>query len=271
MKTKEKTMKRTFVTLILIALFFLPSLACGSLTTDSVVGSGEIINQILDVSNFDRVTLEGFGNVFIEQGQAEGLSVQTDENIFPLLDIRLRDKELILGVKKGFDITPSRSIIFNLTVLDLNQVTLAGSGTFEVGPVESKDMTVSLLGSGDINIRRLTAEDLFFDLNGSGNITIEDINAKTVDTSLQGSGDIRLDGKTHRQKVSVAGSGNILAGDLETTAADISIPGSGNITIWISDELAVQVNGSGDIRYYGQPTIKQSGAGSGDLIPLGDK
>jgi len=264
-------MKRTFVSLFLIALFFLPSLACGSFTTDAVVGSGEVINQTIDVSNFDRVTLEGFGNVFIEQGQTESLSVQTDENILPLLDIRVRGKELVLGVKEGFDVTPSHGIVFNLTVRSLDQLTLSGSGAFEVGPVETTDMTVSLLGSGDINITALTAEDLSIDLNGSGNIVIKDIDVKTVDTSLLGSGDISLEGKTDTQKVSVAGSGTILAGDLETTAGDVSIPGSGNITVWISDELAIQVNGSGDIRYYGQPIIDQSGSGSGDLISLGDK
>lgn len=264
-------MKRIFVSLFLIALFFLPSLACGSFTTDSVVGSGEVTNQVIDVSNFDRVTLEGFGNVFIEQGKTESLSVQTDENIFRLLDIRVRGKELILGVRRGFHVTPSQGIIFKITVRDLSQLTLSGSGAFDVGPLESNNMTVSLPGSGDIKIKRLAGEELFIELNGSGNITIEDINVKTVDTSLQGSGDIRLEGKTNRQRVSVAGSGNILAGDLETTAVDISIPGSGNITTWVSDELSIQVNGSGAIRYYGQPTIDQSGSGSGDLISLGDK
>ena len=264
-------MKRTCVSILLIALFFLPSLACGSFTTNSVVGSGEVINQAIDVGGFDHVTLEGFGTVFIEQGQTESLSVQTDENILPLLDIRVRGKELILGVKEGFNVTPSHGIIFNLTAKDLNRLTLAGSGALEVGPVQANDMTVSLLGSGDINIKALTAQALSVDLNGSGNIAIEDINVKTLNTSLLGSGDIRLEGKTDTQKVKVAGSGNILAGDLETTSGDLSIPGSGNITVWISDELTVRVNGSGDIRYYGQPMIDQSGSGSGDLISLGDK
>lgn len=264
-------MKRACVSILLITLFFLPFLACISLTTNSVVGSGEVINQTIDISSFSRVTLEGFGTVFIEQGQTEHLSVQTDENILPLLDIRVRGKELVLGVKEGFDVTPSHGIVFNLTARSLDRLTLSGSGAFEVGPVETSDMTVSLLGSGDISIKALTAENLSIDLNGSGNIVVDDIDVKTVDTALLGSGDIKLEGKTNTQKVNVAGSGNILAGDLETTSGDLSIPGSGNITVWISDELTVQVNGSGDIRYYGQPMIDQSGSGSGDLISLGDK
>jgi hypothetical protein len=263
-------MKHKF-SLFLLVLFFLPSLACGAFRTNSVVRSGKIVSQSFDVSNFSRVTLAGSGTVIIEQGQTESLAVETDENILPLLDISVRGKTLTLGVKNGYDISPSQAIVFNLTVQDLDKLTLAGSGAFEVGPVEASNFEVSLLGSGDINIKALRAQELAIDLNGSGNIGIQDIDVDRVDTSLLGSGDIKLEGKTETQKVDVAGSGTILARDLETGSADISIPGSGNLTVWISDELKVQVNGSGDIRYYGQPAIDQSGFGSGDLISLGEK
>src|SRR6185295_1660791 len=112
--------------LILILLFFIPSLACGSFTTNSVVGSGNIETQVIDVSGFDRVLLEGFGDVYVEQGQSESLSVQTDANIIPLLDIEVRGRELRLGTKPGIDLTPSESIAYNLTVKDLNSLSLAG-------------------------------------------------------------------------------------------------------------------------------------------------
>ena len=102
-------MKRNLL-LILILLFFIPSLACGSLTTNSVVGSGNIETQMIEVSGFDRVLLEGFGDVYIEQGRNESLSVQTDANLIPLLDIGVQGRELRLGTKPGIDITPSESI-----------------------------------------------------------------------------------------------------------------------------------------------------------------
>jgi hypothetical protein len=257
--------------LLLIVLLFAPSLACGSFRTNSVVGSGEIVNQTIDVSNFDRVTLEGFGDVFIEQGQTESLSVETDDNLISSLDIKVRGKELVLGVKRGVDIQPSRSVLYNLTVRDLNGITLAGSGTFEVGPVESASLSVSLPGSGDINLKGLTAEQLSIELNGSGNITVGDVDVKTAKTSLRGSGDIQLEGKSNTQEIGMNGSGNYLAGELQTGSADVSIPGSGDITVWVEDELTINVNGSGNIWYYGQPHIDQSISGSGDIRSLGEK
>jgi hypothetical protein len=263
-------MKRNF-TLFLIVLFFLPSLACGSFTTNSVMGSGEIVTQEIDIESFDRVTLEGFGSVFITQGQTEELSVETDNNLISLLDIRVRGRELKLGLKRGYDIRPTRAVSFHLTVRELSAIELSGSGDFYVDSLQADHLAVSVQGSGNIDIQSLTADDLAIGLNGSGNITIGKLDVKTVATSLQGSGNIQLEGKTEAEDVKVGGSGNYLAGDLAATTANISIPGSADVTVWASEVLSVQVDGSGDIRYYGQPRIDQSGSGSGNLISLGDK
>lgn len=264
-------MKRTFLSLLLLILFFLPSLACGSFTTDTVIGSGDMINQTIDVGGFDRVTLTGSGNVFIEQGQTERLSIETDDNIISLLDVRVRGDELILGVKRGFDVEPSQPITFNLTVKDLNNLKLAGSGAFAVGPLETDSLKVSLPGSGDITIESLAADELRVDLYGSGNINLEDLNVKTIDTSLQGSGDIELEGQTKEEKVVVTGSGNYGAGNLQAKAANISIPGSADVIVWVTKELKVRVNGSGNIQYYGEPMVDQGGLGSGEITSLGVK
>lgn len=255
----------------LIVLLILPSLACGSFTTNTVMGSGEILTQTMDVSGFRRVTLEGFGDVFIEQGQTESLSVETDANILPLLDIRVRGSELILGTKRGVYVNPSRSITYTLTVQDLDEIRLAGSGTFHVTALKAGNFGVSVSGSGDIDIGELTADELSIELNGSGHILVENANVKAVDTSLQGSGDIKLEGHADTQKVRVGGSGNYLAGDLQTNASDVNIPGSADITVWAEDELNIQISGSGNIRYYGKPVIDQQISGSGDITSLGEK
>jgi hypothetical protein len=252
-------------------LFFLPSLACGSFTRDAVIGSGNIVNQVFEVRHFDRISLEGMGSVFIEQGEFQSLSVQADDNILPLLDIKVRGRELRLSVKQGYDINPSESITFNVTVQELSAITLDGFGDFYVEPVTTDRLAVLLRGSGNVDIEALTADDLFLELDGSGDISIQDVDVKRIETSLQGSGDINLEGQADQEKITVGGSGNYLAGGLEAAAADISIPGSADMTVWVSDELQVRINGSGNIQYFGQPIIDQSGSGSGTLIPLGNK
>jgi hypothetical protein len=261
-----------YLKLFLILLFFLPSLACGAyIGSDVVRGSGKIVTKNVEVSNFDRVMLANTGDVYIEQGETESLTIETDDNILPLLDTRVSGGRLVLDSKPNQDLNPSRSIIYRLTVKELSGIELDGSGNFYVETVQSKDMKISVNGSGDVEMKALDSDSLSVNLNGSGNITIENIAAKRIDTDVMGSGDIKLDGKADSQTVSINGSGNYLAGDLETASADIRVPGSADVTVWVQDQLSINMSGSGNLRYYGKPTVDQSGGGSGNISSLGDK
>ncbi|MCK4901375.1 MAG: DUF2807 domain-containing protein, partial [Anaerolineales bacterium] len=44
-----------------------------------------------------------------------------------------------------------------------------------------------------------------------------------------------------------------------------------DITIWVTESLEARINGSGNVRYYGRPTVSSSGNGSGDITSLGEK
>jgi hypothetical protein len=262
---------KQYLSIFLIVLFFLPIFGCNTVSTNTVNGSGNLETQTFNVSNFDSVTLAGFGDVFIKQGSSESLTVKTDDNIIPLLDIRVIGHELVLDTQPQLSINPTHGITYNLTVKALNKIGLKGSGNFSIETVKSKEMKISLLGSGDINFKSLDSDSLSIDLPGSGNISIGNLVVKTIDSNVKGSGDIKLNGKSDMQTISVLGSGNYLAGNLETASSDINIPGSGDLTIWVTDQLKIHVDGSGDVRYYGRPTIDQTGNGSGNVISLGEK
>ncbi len=263
-------MKRIF-SVFLIALFFIPSLACGSFLPGYVVGSGHIVNQSIGVSGFERVTLEGSGDVYIEQGQTESLSVEADDNVIPLLDTRVSGNELVLRIKPGYDVAPSQRIKYHIKIKDLSGINTLGSGDFFVGPVKSNHLSISIPGSGDVDVESLTGDNLSIDLDGSGSATFGDVDIKTSDTSINGSGDVELKGKASTQEIKVAGSGNYLADGLETDTANISVVGSADITVWVNDQLKVKNTGSATVQYYGKPSVEESGVGSGDLISMGDK
>ncbi len=259
--------------LILIVLFFVPSLACRALSMNynAVRGSGNIQTQTVDVKNFNSITLENSADVYIEQGQTESVTVQADDNILPLLETKVRGKELVLSTKPNTSIDPSRKIVYRITAKDLSGLSLQGSGNFNVSPIKSDSMDISLDGSGNIKIGDLVTGKLSMRLNGSGNIGIDKVSASSTDASINGSGDIKLAGQSPTQQISFNGSGNYLAGDLNSKSAEIRIPGSADVTVWVTDTLSANINGSGTVRYYGKPTVNQTGNGSGKIVSLGDK
>lgn len=73
-------MKRFTVILLAISLAIV---ACNISFPSGVQGSGNIVTQFIDVGGFDQVELTTIGNVYIEQGDTESLTIETDDNILP--------------------------------------------------------------------------------------------------------------------------------------------------------------------------------------------
>lgn len=253
-------------------LLLLPAMACNAGNIGNTInGSGIITTQTYAVKDFTGVILEGVGDVYITQENTESLSIETDDNLFAQLNIRVSGDDLILGSQPYVNLNPSKSIIYRLAVKDLSDMTLAGSGNIYSEPLQATSLKVTVAGSGDVEVKGLTGTDLSVNLTGSGNITFDQIAVTSIDISIDGSGDIKLNGKVDIQTIEVYGSGKYLAGDLETANADILIQGSCNLTVWVKDKLDIHVNGSGDVSYYGRPTTNQSGNGSGNVLSLGEK
>jgi hypothetical protein len=230
---------------------------CGLLTGEGnlIRGSGEIVSEARDVSGFEAVALLGSGEVIITQGESEGLVIEADDNLLPLITSEVRGGTLELGFDRANwadVIQPSTPILYMVAVRDLNALDLAGSGRIEAAS--------------------LSAESLRLTISGSGDIALEQVSASELNAALPGSGNMLLTGEAERQVVSLAGSGTYEAGDLESQSAEVTLSGSGNVTVWVREALDVRLSGSGTVNYFGTPAVGQRDiSGSGDINPMGEK
>ena len=220
-----------------------------------VVGSGHLATETRNVSGFHAVNLESSGDVVITQGDTEGLTVEAEDNLLPLIVTEVDGKGVLrLGFKPHESIQITRKITFKLSAKLINSLTIEGSG--------------------DVHADSLSVQDngkFAASVPGSGNISVGKLTAGSVQASLEGSGDIKLAGVADSQTVSIDGSGKYETADLHTRTAQVSINGSGDAKLSASAELKVEINGSGDGGYYGKPGVKQSINGSGEVKSLGER
>jgi hypothetical protein len=81
-----------------------------------------------------------------------------------------------------------------------------------------------------------------------------------------GSSDVDVAGTAKRQFLSISGSSKINAFDLKSEESKVNISGSGNVNINVTQSLEARVSGSGDIRYRGNPDIRNiQVSGSGNI------
>ena len=242
--------KRILVLGLLLSAALLGITACNLIGER---GSGDLITETREVSNFDSIALEGSGDVIVSQGGGESLIVETDDNLMEHVETEVRNGTLYLGFETDVDsrgFSPTR-LIFTVGVNDLKGLSVSGSGNIESDMVETDSLEATISGSGEI--------------------LIEDLIASEVTGKISGSGKIELSGEAVTQDVTVGGSGKYRASDLQSESAEVSVSGSGNATVWATKTLDASISGSGSIDYFGNPSVNQSTSGSGDVINRGDK
>lgn len=103
-------------------------------------------------------------------------------------------------------------------------------------------------------------------LHGSGTITALNIKQDKLNAVVEGSGDIVLKGNSYESILNVEGSGDIKADGFAVLHLAANVRGSGDISCTAIDTANLSVNGSGDIKMYGDPAkIYKNIYGSGDI------
>ncbi len=197
-------------------------------------GSGHIITQTRNVSGIDAVTFTSFGDLTIQQGDTEGLSLEAEDNVLPEIITEVKGSTLVIRYAQPngqVRVRPTQSIKLTLTVKDLRQVTLSGAG----------------------------------------DVHLEGLQSDYLQTTLSGAGSLRAAGAVRQLDVVLSGAGSFQGADLQAETADVTLSGVGNAVVWATQHLNVTISGVGWVEYYGNPQVTKTGGGLGDVRDLGDK
>lgn len=208
--------------------------------------AGEMGRETRRVSGFDRVVLHSIGELVIDQGSSESLTLEAETSLLPKISTEVRGGVLHFSFNQS-RVQTQHPLRYRLTVR-----TLAG--------VETR-------GSGDVQIRGVKADRLEIRQGGSGGFTIEGLNAKELIVRTTGSGDVVASGSVVRQDVVLEGAASYDAAALASSVASVIADGSGDATVRVKDRLTARVSGAGDIRYIGRPRVDKSLDGAGEIAP----
>ncbi len=219
-----------------------------------IIGSGRVATENRSVSNFNAVSLSGFGDLIITQGEIEALTVEVEDNLLPYIRTEVRNGTLSIGVenRSGPIIpTPTKLVRYNLTVKDLQAVDLSGAGSIRSASLKSDNLKIGI--------------------SGAGNVTLDHVEAASLTSILSGAGGLKLSGQVTNQTATLSGVGGYDAPDLSSKSTRIMVSGLGGATVWAIDSLDVTISGAGSVSYYGNPRLQQTTSGAGGVKSLGSK
>jgi hypothetical protein len=246
--------QREFFILFSIVMVFILSSCQLSPIFNVVQGSGTLVTENRPISNFNAIKLDGAGRLIINQGDSESLEIRADDNLISNLTAEVQGDTLYLGYREKpwrKTILPSTSVVYTLSIVTLNKLTLNGAA--------------------DVEIHALETDTFALTINGAGTVSIQDLATGQLNIALAGTGSVSASGFSEEQSIIIDGAGSYQAGGLQTKITSININGLGNGTVWATDSLDVNIVGGGTVNYYGSPNLTQEISGLGEVKNIGEK
>ena len=203
-----------------LSLFASCSLNLGG---SGIRGSGIVKTESRQVADFSSISFKSEGRVTVQQTGKESLTIRAENNLLPLLESRVADRILYLGIVNETDINPTKTIEFLVEVKNLESLNINGVGSVEVRDLQGKRLSISLDGVGS--------------------------------TTIAGSADV-LD-------LTLSGVGSFQGEKFKTKQATVRNSGVGSAVVNVSEQLDATVSGVGSIEYIGSPQVRESVRGIG--------
>lgn len=259
-------MKKVQLSIIVLAFLSLILSSCEQ-SFFAIDGEGDVVTQTLSVSDFKAIQSNGSFEVVITQGSTQEVKAVGHQNIIDRLETDVHNNtweiELEHGNYRSFELT------IYITVPEITEIELNGSGNIEIGTFESiADLTININGSGNItNSGSITVDNITTTICGSGNCELN-TTSTSVNSSISGSGNISLTGSATNQIIDIIGLGYFSSFDCTNETSRITISGSGNCEVNTSNSLDVEIGGSGNVYYKGNPKVNSTIYGSGSVISM---
>lgn len=213
----------------IFAIAALSIIAFSSCSKHRIKGEGSIVSETRSVSGFSSISLNGSEDVEIIPSNENKVIVSGYQNLVPVFKTKVSGSTLNLEFENNYFNVRNNNIKVTVYTNGITKLDINGSGNMTLrDSLKTDRLKMEINGSGNINARNNYIENVELDINGSGNINARNTTGKYVYVDISGSGDAEITAK-EKLDVKINGSGSVKYwGNPSTVNTDIS--GSGKVT-----------------------------------------
>ncbi|KQX01299.1 hypothetical protein ASC94_01230 [Massilia sp. Root418] len=248
----------------LIAVSYSMLRAHGATNPSSAQGRAPA-SETRDIGNgITSVELSGPIDLTLRQGDKPSLKVRGEQRLLGNVETEQDGNTLHIGTK-GMLFHHRRPLQVELVLPSLSELEIHGSGDSTVNGFSGEKLSVQVHGPGNLNFNgRFKKVDA--GVHGSGDLTLNTGASDVVTLEMVGSGQIRSSGSCKSLNAELTGSGDLDAQHLASDQVVVNLKGSGTTNVFARKSAELTLNGSGDIRVFGNPDNRNvSRTGSGEV------
>lgn len=248
-------------------------------------GNGHIVTKSISVGDYVGVKAGNYisgngGNWFswfgrssskspvfkYEQGNKASLEVTIDENLFPFLDIRVKDGWLVIGTDNGTYLQPTQ-LEFHGVSRDLQGIEISHGMDFVlVGRLSGSELSVSASGGSDVEMKhpvRMTTCEVYS--SGGSDVDFDDLECTKFKSECSGGSDMSIKGKADRGEMRASGGSDISGYGFRVKHLVCRSSGGSDCYVYAEETLEASASGGSDIYYKGSPEVTSSKSGGSDV------
>jgi hypothetical protein len=120
-----------------------------------VSGSGKLQSEARNVSGFQAVALRSSMKLVLRQGTREGVELRADDNLLPLIETQVVERNgvptLELGMKRGTSFSTDHTIVATIDLITLRALSISGSGEVVSEALKTPALAIAISGSGKVS------------------------------------------------------------------------------------------------------------------------
>ena len=188
---------------------------------------GQAAEQVRNASPFKTINAQGPVSLVVEVGKAYSIRVEGSQKFIDRVTTEVVNGELRLGYKEKN----------NVNIKDDERVI--------------------------VTLPELTA----FTGEGAGLVILNRVRGDNFDVNYRGAGSLQMNGQVKRLRLDAEGVGEVDAKGLVAQDADVSFRGIGAVSVHAKNRLQAEVQGMGELTYYGNPrSLSKSVSGIGSVV-----
>ncbi|MFC1901702.1 head GIN domain-containing protein [Chloroflexota bacterium] len=204
-----------------------------------VQGSGNLINETFNTSDFTMIKAENGFQVEVTESDSFSVVAIIDDNVLEHIDVKKSGDTLILS-PKGNRSFRSATLSAKVTMPDIDKIELSGGAHVNLtGFSSSNDLSVKMSGGSHLN-----------SLATPGDLTVGDVNF-----NLSGGSHVTLSGSATSLDIDGSGGSHFNLEGFSVGNANIKLSGGSHTTVDVNGTLDADISGGSEVIYIGQPTM----------------
>ncbi len=211
-----------------------------------IVGSGDLMSEERDFSDFTAVSVGWAFDVEITRSDSYSVNITADDNLFEYIEVSKTGDTLTIGLRWGYGY---RSVTnkADITTPELYELRFSGAthGSVE-GFSSTRNFLVALSGASSLSGDYTTTGDAEFDLSGASSLELE---GGANDLLIRASGASRLE-----------------LSEFPVRDANVDLSGASRATVNLDGRLDADVSGASTLLYLGDPTLGEIDTSGGSTV-----